>query len=247
VSYFLGNLLYFFPNFICLFYPFINKIFNFENKQSFILYIISIIVGNPTSTYLIINVLSNNDITFKEATRLLRFCSFISIFFIFFVLKPPFSIVIFIGQILSSIIISRKDRQKQQYAPINKEISIMHIIEKLPYVLLNILSTMLFTAIIKIPFNIFFKKSLFLVPTLLSFLEITSGIEKLSSLFTNIPFVFFSSMLISFHGIAIIIQVIILLKQKMLNINDYLKYRIIHSFQATLFSILFYLFINFFF
>ena len=40
VSYFLGNLLYFFPNFICLFYPFINKIFNFENKQSFILAVV---------------------------------------------------------------------------------------------------------------------------------------------------------------------------------------------------------------
>ena len=216
VSYFLGTLLYHFHFIISIFYPFFRKIYSFENKHSFILYIISLIVGNPTSTLLIINSLNNGEISYKEATRLLRFCSFVSIFFILFILKPIYSFPVLFGQIMSTIVISQKDRQKESYLNTKDEFSLIPIIEKLPFVLLNILSTMIFITIIKTPFNIIFSESKFLVPTFLSFFEITSGLTTITFLYTNIPLIFFSSLLISFHGLAIIIQVIIFLKQKML-------------------------------
>lgn len=248
LSYFLGNLLYYYNNLLLLVYPFFKKFFSFENKNEFILFIISFIVGNPTSTILIIDAYENKGISLNSTKRLLKYSSFVSIFFILFVLPPSISFPLLIGQFLSSFIINKINRSITTNEVISDyNISITKLIERLPVVLLNILSTMVFTTIIKTPIKLIFPKSIYFIPTILAFLEITQGLNELFSLYSNIILLFFSSLLVSFHGIAIIIQITTLLKQKMLNIKSYLKYRLIHAFLATLFSILFYLFFKFFF
>lgn len=248
VSYFLGNILFYFNNCFTTIYPLINKFIKFENKDSFVLYLISFIVGNPTSTILIINAKSQKTISTFEATRLLRSTSFVSLFYILFAFEPIYSISILLGQLVSSLIINKIYKPKASNSKtIQQQQSIFSIIEQLPIVLLNILSTMILSSLIKIPINIVFQNSIYLIPTILSFLELSSGINTLTNLYTNIPLIFFSSMLISLNGLAIILQVIINLKKKMLNIKDYLKHRLIHAFIATSFSIVFFLFIKFFF
>ena len=248
VSYFLGNLLYYYNNVIKMFFPFFKKIFNFESHESFLLFIISIIIGNPTSTILITNAYEKGNISKIETTKLLRISSFVSIFFLFFVLQPVYSIPIILGQIISAFIINKKEKVEERLIPYHKDVlNIFYIIEKLPVVLLNILATMILVSLCKTFISLLFPNSHFFIPTILAYLEITSGIQILSNLYTGILFVFFGSTLISFHGFAILLQVFIFLKQKKLNIKDYLKYRLLNSFLSTIFSIVFYLIMQFFF
>ena len=248
VSYFLGNLLYFYNKIPLILYPILSKVFSFENKNSFLLFIISIIVGNPTSTYLITSTFEENLISSHEANRLLKFSSFISLFFILFVLEKAISIPLLLGQLLSSFLINRLNKPiKTNNNTVSTNISLTTLINKLPVILLNILSTMILTTVLTIPIKLIFSDSLFFIPTFISFFEITSGINTLTSLYTNILLVFFSSLLISFQGVSITLQVISLLKEKKLNVQSYLKYRLIHAFLATTFSILFYLVFKFFF
>lgn len=246
VSYFLGNILYYNNIFTSLLYKVIKKFLSFESKISFNLFLISFIVGNPSSTILITNAYNNNLISLNETTRLLRFSSFISIFFILFVFDKVYSIPLILGSLTSSFILNKTSKIDKDEKKINLEnIDLFYLIKSLPSVLLTILSTMLICTIIKIPFNIIFPNSIYLIPTFLSFFEITSGITRITSLYTGVILIFFSSMLLSTHGIAILLQVILKLKEKMLNVKDYLKYRIINSLLATTFSILFYLLIIF--
>lgn len=246
VSYFLGNILYYNNIFTSLLYKVIKKFLSFESKISFNLFLISFIVGNPSSTILITNAYNNNLISLNETTRLLRFSSFISIFFILFVFDKVYSIPLILGSLTSSFILNKTSKIDKDEKKINLEnIDLFYLIKSLPSVLLTILSTMLICTIIKIPFNIIFPNSIYLIPTFLSFFEITSGITRITSLYSGVILIFFSSMLLSTHGIAILLQVILKLKEKMLNVKDYLKYRIINSLLATTFSILFYLLIIF--
>lgn len=246
VSYFLGNILYYNNIFTSLLYKVIKKFLSFESKISFNLFLISFIVGNPSSTILITNAYNNNLISLNETTRLLRFSSFISIFFILFVFDKVYSIPFILGSLTSSFILNKTSKIDKDEKKINLEnIDLFYLIKTLPSVLLTILSTMLICTIIKIPFNIIFPNSIYLIPTFLSFFEITSGITRITSLYSGVILIFFSSMLLSTHGIAILLQVILKLKEKMLTVKDYLKYRIINSLLATTFSILFYLLIIF--
>lgn len=242
VSYFCGNILYQYNNIIKFFFPFIKRILSFENDNSFVLFIISFIVGNPTSTILILTAFEENKISSNETKRLLRFSSFISIFFILFMFEIKYSMPLILGCLFSSIVINNHEKAKHSLnLTIVENIDIFCLINKLPNILLNILSTMLICSFIEIPFNILFSKSIFLYPTLLSFLEITKGLNILTELYTGIILIFFSSILLSSHGLAILLQVIAKLKEKTLNIKDYIKYRIINSILSSLFSILFYL------
>ena len=246
VSYFLGNLLYYYNNIFKYLFPIFKRIFNFESQESFLLYVISFIIGNPTSTILITNAYEKGTISKNETIRLLRSSSFISIFFLLFVFSLKYSIPILIGQLLSSIIINKSTKVKTKVSEENKgQINLFYIIEKLPVVLLNILATMILSSLCKAVIYIIFPTSNYLIPTLLAYLEITSGIEIISNLYNGIFYLFFCSTLVSFHGFAILLQVFIYLKQKKLNIRDYLKYRLVHSFLSTIFSILLYLIMQF--
>lgn len=246
ISYFLGNIIL--NSNQILYFPFkiINKITKFENFNSFTIFIVSIIVGNPTSTILISNSVNDNLISIDEGNKLLTFSSFISIFFIFFVFEFKYSLLLFISQVLASLVIlfyinREKNNINYKEEKIDNFANITILIQNLPYVLLNILSTMIFTTIIKSIFKI--KNKILL--TILSFLEITTGINYILSTYTGLKLIIISSLLLSFHGIAILLQSLINIKIRMLYFKRYLKYRIIHALLASIFSILIYLFFIF--
>lgn len=247
VSYFLGSLIYNYNSLFLLIYPLFRKLLHFENSTSFTLFIVSFIVGNPTSTVLITDAYNNNQITKLEASRLLRFSSFISFFFILMVFDITLSIPILISQVISSLLIAIFSKNNYSTNVQKKvDFSITSIIEKLPKTLLIILSSMIISSIIKIPLLILFKDSTYLIPTFLSFFEITTGINTLNTLYSGIILLLFSSFLVSFEGIAILLQITINIKKMMLSISDYLLYRIIHGIIATLISIILFLFFNLF-
>lgn len=241
ISYFLGNIIL--NSNQILYFPFkiINRITKFENFHSFTIFIVSIIVGNPTSTILISNSVKDNLISIDEGNKLLTFSSFISIFFIFFVFEFKYSLLLFISQVLASLIIlfyiNRGNNINYKEEKIDNFTNLTILIQNLPYVLLNILSTMIFTTIIKSIFNT--KNKILL--TILSFLEITTGINYILSNYTGLKLIIISSLLLSFHGIAILLQSLINIKIRMLYFKRYLKYRIIHALLASIFSILIYL------
>lgn len=246
VSYFFGNLLLSYNHIFLILYKPLNKFINFENFHSFCLFIISMIVGNPSSTIIIINAYEEKLITKNELIRLISFSSFVSIFFILFVFNTKYSLPLILGQYLASIIISysKKAERIENYSVCKVELT--SLISKLPNVLLSIFSTMIFVTLIKIPISFLMKDSLYFIPTLLSIFEITTGINTLNNLYQSIPLIFFSSIILSFHGVAILLQVITLLKAKKLSINEYLKNRLIHSVFSSILSIMFFLFFELF-
>lgn len=247
ISYFFGTLLINFDLFFYYLYRLINKITNFENYKSFTLFILSMIVGCPTNIHLIVKAYEENNISKYEATRLLKITSFMSLFFIILVFPFKYSIPLLIGQYLSSFIFSYiLKTNKEDNTCIINNFDILSIISDLPQILLNILSSMIVISIIKFPISKVFKNSNYICTTILSYFEITTGINSLVSLYDNYLLIFFSSILLSFNGLAILLQAYQICKKKRLDYLNYIKYRFIHSILATIISLLAYYLLNFF-
>lgn len=247
ISYFFGTLLINFDLFFYYLYRLINKITNFENYKSFTLFILSMIVGCPTNIHLIVKAYEENNISKYEATRLLKITSFMSLFFIILVFPFKYSIPLLIGQYLSSFIFSYiLKTNKEENTSIINNFDILSIISDLPQILLNILSSMIIISIIKFPILKVFKNSNYICTTILSYFEITTGINSLVSLYDNYLLIFFSSILLSFNGLAILLQAYQICKKKRLDYLNYIKYRFIHSILATIISLLAYYLLNFF-
>ena len=245
ISYILSIFLVHYPLVSYIVFPIFKNIYNFENQKSCSLFLISIIVGNPTSTKLINSSVNNNEISINEGNRLLKYSCFISTPFLYSIFEFNIFIFILVLELITSLIISRFNYTKYDSSHNVKSSISNHsilstyfdIINSLPTLLLSILSSMLICNLISLLIPNLYIKSLF---------EITSGINILIDL--NRSFLTFCiiNILIFSHGLAIILQVYWILKKSSLSFSNFIKYRVFSVIISLINLIIIYLFIFFF-
>lgn len=236
ISYTTAILLYNYPLISKLLYKPLHYIYHFENRKSCSIYLISIIVGNPCSIKLITEAVSNNEISITEGNRLLRFSSFVSTIFLFSIFEFNIAVTLFILEILSSLIIAFFSPQKAQKLNQNKKKFVdvyFGIINALPNLLLNILSTMYVCIIFTTNIN---NKYLSI------FTELTNGIMLLKNDLSVFNFILLNA-LISTNGIAIILQSVLIIKTTSLSCTNYIKYRMISTLVSIIGLLLIYIFL----
>lgn len=245
ISYILSIFLVNYPLISYIIYPIIKNIYNFENRKSCSLFLISIIVGNPTSTKLINTAVNNNEISINEGNRLLEYSCFISTPFLYAIFEFNIFLLILVLELITSLIISKI--YSKNFSPSlvkhsstsNQSLLLTYfdIINTLPTLLLSILSSMLICNLVSILFTNSYIKSLF---------EISSGLSTL----INVKQSFFTfsiiNILIISHGLAIILQVYWMLKKSSLSFANFIKYRLISVIISLINLTIIYLFIFFF-
>lgn len=224
----------------------LSKLKLFENKKSLCLFFISFLCGTPTTSLIVSKAYLNKEISLKQARNIICSCSFVSFLFIAIMLNNKLFFIISLSQIISSLIIYFKLSHKIELYNNNNltDISIFDtinsIIEDLPMILLKILISMLLVSIMVIPFKRF--------EFLFYYFEVTFGLNKILNLDYNeyINIILISSLL-SFNGIAIILQVYNILKKTRLIFKHYIICRIIHTIISVLISLVLLFIVNFFF
>ena len=170
--YFLGNFLLNYSFLSKIFFPILKHLLPLENTRACSIYLLSFILGNPSTTILINNSLKDNLITKKQAKNLMSITFFMNPLFIINVLPINISLPIIIGSIISSVLIGLCINKQVTYnidsLPSN---SIWHTLDQTPSILLNILIIMIFMSIIKLPFYVINKPFI-----LADFLDISSGL-----------------------------------------------------------------------
>lgn len=229
--YFFSNLLLINERLFNVLYKLTSKLFHFENTTSCMLFFLSFITSNPTITILIKDAVDNNKISLFEGNRLMRCTNHFSIIFIKINSRNSyyFNLILFSLYLASIIIlILSKNIQDNSYKIINikNNYDLYSLFDKSYQLLLKILVIM-----IMINYLISFIK--YLIPIsnieyLLSILEITLGTTYLNNNIRN-DFLYHLLFLIllSFSGISLIFQIIIVNKKTM-DILNFLKYRIVH-------------------
>lgn len=234
-SYLISNLLLTYPLVSKILYYPLNKIMHFENQKACSLFLLTFISGCPTSSFLIIES-TNKGISTEESIRLLKgACLNSPLFTITIVPKPYGYLIYFIQIIISSFFyIINKPKKKQNTINLENNYDLLNIIDNCPSVMLNILSTMLFISIFKIPFksvlnlinldnNIFFS-------FILDSFELTTGINNILQYHCNLKLkILLCSFMLSFGGIAIIFQIMNKIKKTSLPKTSLIMSRIIHG------------------
>lgn len=246
--YMIASLLNNYPFISKLLYPLLKKPMHFENQKACSLFLLSIICGEPSSTYLINQAISDKAISLKEGNRLMRFSTFLSPLFIINICSltsfttPYLPYIIILSQILSSCLIaffSIKTSYVITNQPKEKQ-KIDNIIEDAPYLLLNILMIIILTNMLKMPIQLLLKnlqiKSLYLTFLIDSF-EITTGLSSIIHYEINeLTKIFLMNFLLSFTGLCIIFQVRFQIKKTKLNFTNFLSFRIIHGLASGIIS-----------
>lgn len=204
----------------------LKKIFKFETDNAFKLFILSIFMGNPSSSSFIISHLDNQFITKTDANILNKCSSFISPLFIFSIVQFNIALPLYLSHIFANFILCAILTHKNKLKTNNKEqynINFFDYIDRFPKIIFTI-------AIFMIICNIFiYSLSLLNInPYYLTFLEISSGSLKIINLNSNLKYYFLLS-LFSFNGICIHLQVYSIIKDR-LNYLSFFFYRIIQIF-----------------
>ena len=242
ISYIISMFLFDFPLISKILYPLLKKIFHFENQKSCSIYLISILVGNPTSSKLIIQAVDNKQISIEEGNRLLCFSSFVSSIFLYSILEFELFILILIIELVISFIIAniKVINNKQSIPVINKVNNILdtyfNIINTLPTLLLSILCSMVITNLFSNLTTNIYLESLF---------ELTAGIKILLNNNISILNLIFLFILIFSHGLAIILQIYWIIKKSNLSFINFIKYRLLSIFLSLISLIIIYLFVFF--
>lgn len=213
---------------------FISKIFNISSYGSTI-FIMSLISGFPCNAIIINTLYEDNKITINEANHLLIFCNFANPLFIIetigviYLKNIKYALIILISNIISNIIlgiITKKENtfNKINYIPSNiKSQSFSSIlsnsINKCINALLNIgITITLFLILSTLIINIF-KLNNNLSLLIKGILEMTMALAHLSKMAISIKLkVIISSVIVSFSGLSIHMQVIN-------SLNDKIKYK----------------------
>ncbi len=235
-SYLISNLLINYPIISKLLYPLLNKIMHFENQKACSLFLLTLITGNPTSSFLIIDSI-NKGISEDEGIRLLKIAVINSPIFTIMILPNNIGYLTYFIQVLVSIILysfNKKKRINHKLEINNKNSNLFDIIDNAPSIMLSILSTMLFVNVIRLPIEIILNnlkiKNIFIL-IILDFLELTTGINNILKYNINMTLkVLLSSFLLSFGGIAIIIQIMNKIKKTSLPKTSLIMSRILHAF-----------------
>lgn len=227
-------------NFISqLFYPLLKPILHFENITSCSIYLLSIIIGNPTTTILINKAIDNGSITNNEGKRLIGFTFFMNPLFISNICPPEITFPIIIGSLLSSLIIgflSKNDYLNNCSTEIKQ--SVWSTLEKTPTILLNILLMMIVVSIIKTPLTLFNHNNL-VIKYLGDLLEISTGLVSVVkySLHPNLLIILIS-FLVNSNGMCLVLQT--LQVASFIDVKDFLKKRIFSSIISVIVTLVVY-------
>jgi len=209
---------------------FVSKIFNISSSAVLIVFL-SMISGFPTNAINIINAYDKNMISKSEAEHLLLFNHFANPLFIletvgvFYLNNNKYGVIILISHILSNIIIGILFRNRNKYSLdnyISKNIKsqsfgnvLSNSIKKTINSLLMISGTVtLFLILSTLIINVFNLDS-FLAVTIQGILEMTMAISNLSLInVSDIIKVVVSTIIISFGGLSIHLQVFSSLDEK---------------------------------
>ena len=230
---------------------YISKLFNISNN-AVIIFILSIISGFPTNAIIINKAINNKNITKDEAEHLLLFCNFANPLFIletvgtFYLKNNSFAIIILISHILSNIIIGiifRKNNHPKNNYIIDTFKSqnfgdvLSNAIYKSINSLLMIAGTITLFLILTTLITHIFNLNNCLSLIIKSLLEMTMALSYLSNLnISSTLKVVISSMIISFSGLSIHLQVISSLEN--IKYKSYLKGRILSSIISGVISLI---------
>ena len=206
--YLLGNFLMSTNTLSKVFYPILKKLLPLENEHACTIYLLSIIMGNPTTSILINESINKNIITHTQAKKLMSITFFMNPLFVINVLPKEISLPIIMGCLLSSFIIAFTIKNKNYYQSNNniKE-TFWYTLDKTPSILLNILMIMLLISLIKTPFSMFNKP--FLLTYLIDCLDISTGLININNYsLSNIQLLILSSILINTNGLCLFLQTI---------------------------------------
>ena len=225
------------------FFRLINRFKLFENKMAFNLFVVSFLCGTPTTSVIVKNAYLNKQISYKQASSIINSCSFVSFLFVSIMLNNKLFFIISISQIITSIIIYIINNHSiNPFDGVIYENNIFStintIIEDLPLILLRILVAMLIVSIIITPF--------FEYSNLFNFFEVTIGLNNiLNNQYNEFINIIYISSLLSFNGIAILLQVYNIIKNTRLSFKHFIISRIIHTIISVFISLVFLLIVNF--
>lgn len=234
--YILSNLLLQYPIISNFLYPILNKIMRFENKKACSLFLISFITGNPTSSILVINSVTNKEISTQEGNRLLR-CTVLSSPLFTISMTVPYGWYVLLSAGITSIIFyilgyKKTENTNSEKLPVN--ISIFDLADQTPTIMLEILSSMVIIGLLKLPIEQLLTtlniNDLLFVKYSLDLVELTTGLNNIQ-LYQVSPLikVILSSFLLSFGGITIIIQIMNQIKKTNLSKTSLVVSRILHG------------------
>lgn len=208
----------------------LKKFLHFENEYSTSIYLLSILVGNPTTSILINQEVTNKHISIKEGNRLMKFTCFINPLFLLNTCKEHF-LILFFSMLLCSLILGFILKNNNQS---NKEciysLKITNIINNLPSMLLNILTIMIMVSIIKSPLLLSSNQ---IIIYLGDFLEISSGINNIVK--TNNLFLL--CLLVYSNGLSMLLQT----KQAtpFISVKTFTMYRLLNIVISTIITLFF--------
>lgn len=224
--------LYLFANLFYVYKPIstiLNSFFKI-NKHSLSIFLTSMVIGCPTNSYLIENCLNDNQITSDDAINLLKCTNFMSPLFLFLMLDYDLFIKIVLCQLIINsfyfIVHFRKTKTLQNDVAVQKD-----FLFNIPTILLNILVTIIVCNLVINLVLIIFK--FYNINYLLSFLEISNGLNFLTKK-TNLINKLFVCLLISFNGLAIILQQKSALKKTRIKFSSFIIFKIFYALITSL-------------
>lgn len=223
ISYIISLYLYNYPLISYILYPILKKVFYFENHKACSLFLVSLLVGNPTSSKLIVDAVNNKEISTSEGNRLLKFSSFVSGIFIYSVFDFNLFLIIILIELIISIILAQGSPsiKKVQSNNVKNNKTFLdlyfNIVNTIPMLLLSILTSMIICNLFSITINNEYLKSLF---------ELTIGISIINKLPHGFIRLLTLFILLISQGIAIILQVYWVIKKTSLSFINFIKYRI---------------------
>ena len=225
LSYIISSYVYNYDILSHFFYKCFKNLFHFENSKSASLYLISILIGEPSSTVLIKEAINNNEITLREGNRLMRFTSFISPIFLISMLEKRYFLFIIIAELVTSIIIANFSINTYQNETIVHKKKFFdvyfNIINNLPNILIGILICMYVI-------NIFSSLIPNYIKPLSIIFEITNGLKNLK-VYEKYGYLYnyLILSLVTLTGVSIMLQIYWIIKKTDISFKNYLKYRII--------------------
>ena len=236
--------------FYLLFNKLFLKVFHTSGLGAYI-FIMSLISGTPSNAYILKELVELEKLSIEEANHFLTFTYFSNPLFLTVMLSTIFNARIVLKIILchyiANIIIGILMRNKapkivtnQKYTQNKSKSSIIKSINKSISTLLMILGTICFYMLLTFIVTNLLPDNL-LIKTLISgFLEITNGLNTITSLniFIQIKEII-ASAIISFGGLSIHTQIKAILENTNMNYSYFLKGRIMQSIISVILIILF--------
>lgn len=223
-------------NIIFLIFKPLRKILKFETDNAFKLFLLSILIGNPSSSTFIISYLKNNNITKNDAIILNKTASFITPLFVFSLLDLKFALLIYFCHLAANIFIcfllTRKNKILSNLEE-PKVIDFFDYLNNIPKILFSIATMMVICNIL-----IYSLTLLNINKNCLFFIELSTGAYQIINITSPLKY-YLLVFLLSFNGICIHLQVYSIIKDS-LSYLSFLKYRLIQGLISVILFLLVY-------